>query len=482
MSVRRHQIVDRLPIDGDDSPVVLFDFDQWFTLAVGTDFSPPGVRSTSTWTQLNDGETPSASTLGDRVLSLVLDQFRGNAEDQAEVLQLLARLLDDSRGQWFLWRDEGTVHERYFRTRRTSLSIQDFHLLEKPKRTVTVSIPAEPYAQGELVETSYVVTNDPTTGPNPMVIEIEDVKGDVPTPVWMSVDYAGTAFNPRNLIVAGSAATPDVDGGVVLFDAGAFVGPSTGFTRTVVADATAIGGSLVRFTNTTGLLTEVQTVSTVYPVERGDYRILVRTRTLVPGGVGVPNVWVWPGVGGNIDVPAADNPNEFRAVTTWEWLDLGIARMPGGAPLASDRAETDLTYPMIATIGMRIRLAGAGSPSLDVDTIMLVPAGLDRAVLGTMLRTMQDPSMVGTQAWIDGINDTTYLVADDPGTSTTLIEPLISDGDTPYLVPGVLNRLFVVPYVRNPDDLGPDADDKTETVTVTVKHRAQYLYLRSATG
>lgn len=477
--VRKHQIVEGIPAEG-DSPVVVFDFDEWFTLGVGTDFSPPEVRTSNTWTQLNDGETTGASTLGDRVIRLVLTQFRGNAEDQAEVLQTLARLLDDSAGQWFLWHDEGTVHPRYFRTRRTSISIEDHYLVERPKRTVTLSIPAAPVALGDLVEGEYVVTNDPTSGTNPMVIEIDGVQGDIPTPLWLSLDYSDTSITVRNIVLAGSAAPPDVDGGIVLCDAGTIVG-ATSWTRAVVGDATAIGGSLVRFTRVGS--TYLHTIAASIPaVERGDYRVMVRARAVYSVG-GAVALWAWAGVGDNTDTPSGLTPVAGNSVhANWGWIDIGLYRFPGGSALYPDRPETDLTYPMTSSLLARLRIFDPTGTSLDIDTFALIPAGLDRSKVATMLRTSQNPTFPDSQAWIDGINDTTYLVADDDILDTTKVEPLVSDGDTPYLSPGVLNRVFLMPNVKDRDDVAAPADVKTDTITVRTKHRPQYLYIRSATG
>lgn len=453
---RLHQIVAAIP-HPDGSPVVLFDFDEWFKVAQGTDFSPPEVRVSSTWTQLNDGEDWGATTLGDRVLTLKLTAFRGNAEDQAEVLQTLGRLLDDSRGQWFLWQDEGTVHERYFRTKRAALEIEDHLLLENPLRTITIRIPAESAAYGRAILGQTTIFNDPTSPTNPMSFVMPPVKGDLSTPLALE-NEAGRG----RVGMFAAAAAPLVPETPIYatFDADV----TTGWTVTFsYADSAAIGGFTSRNVKASGTL-PVRTQAFVTAIPPGDWRALVRCRATVAGATITD---LRSGVKATI-------PN----TAYYTWVDTGVSRQPISA--GHDDGARPSIRPVSAARNeyhpFSVAIAGTAG-EIRVDTVLYVPAGLDGALVSTLLRTLgtdaTDPGMVE----IDSIRDQAYRW--EPGADYPLevFQNIPVEGGFPEVIPGHTN---VITMVTGMNPL--EADDKDSADAITWLYYPRYLNLRSATG
>lgn len=458
--VRKHQIVAGIPDEG-VSPVVLFDFDEWFTLGVGTDFSPPGVRESNTWTQLVDGENTGASTLGDRNLKLVLTQYTGNAEDHAEVLQTLGRLLDDSRGQVFLWQDEGTVHERFFKTKRTSMGIEDHYLLENPKRTLTLNIPAEPSAYGRPIYGTFSIANDPTTGTNKMTYPFPTIKGDVPAPLWLKFD--GSAIQWYSLLSSCCVPEGSTDG-VPIFTGDFTPAAITGWTVANSADATAVSGTRKRMTRASGVTEHTVTINTpLLNVPRGDYRILAR----VQSSLATADVAAYVS-------EATINPSPtktWRDVpgTTWGYVDCGIVRAPGYGPRGSDLSDYVAAPDSRTTIVVAFSMPSTGT--IDLDGILLVPTELD---LGRDTVTALTTSISGSDLIVDGINMEAYNEVVTG--ASPLLGPVPVGGGFPQVMPGATSRLN---FVRR---VGLAGDDKTVPTTGDWMYLPEYLYIRSATG
>lgn len=485
MTTRKHQIVAAIPAEG-ESPVVLFDFDEWFTLGVGTDFSPPEVRDSSTWTQLEDGNTSGASTLGDRVIRLVLTQFRGNAEDQAEVLQTLGRLLDDSRGQWFLWQDEGTVHERFFRTKRASVPVEDHYLLERPKRTLNLTIPAEPKAKGRRVEGSVVITNNPLAGANPLVAELPAIKGDVSAPLWIEAVFSYDAGIPVGL---GSLAVPPgmvVDAPFWLDVSDMTPEAGTGYAWSVVSDPVFIGGSARRLTQDAGTptltsQTVLSSTDVLQGIPPGDYRVFMR------GGVKSvlgpdPVFGTVLRLGNGTLTYVVDGPTVTSAsggsggFLDMAWLDMGIVRLPTAYPELSPAYETIGIADGRTDFGLMVS-DGKADAELTIEGFLYVPVGLDLgidATWSTMTRYYADTTII-----VDGLADQiTPLQAD--GNPANILARF--DGWLPRVTPGADNYIHTLSGVISPFSESITNDPITTTITLNYAYLPEYLYIRSATG
>jgi hypothetical protein len=460
--MRRHQIVAAIP-DAGATPVVLFDFDDWFKVAQGTDFSPPDIRVSSTYSQLIDGEKWGASTRGDRTVKLKLSQFRGDAEEQAWVLQTLSRLLDDSRGQVFLWQDEGTVNERYFRTKRAALQIDDLLLLEDPKRVVSIDLAAEPSAYGRPVYGQFTIANNPISGTNKMsaTFPADKIKGDVPAPLWLKAN--GSAIQWYSLL--SSCCVPQGStAGVPIFTGDFTPAAITGWTVASTADSTAVSGTRKRMTRSSGANEIVVPINTaLLNVPRGDYRILARVQSSLATA----------DVAAYVSEPAI-NPSPTKVWkdipgTTWAYVDCGIVRAPGFGPRGADLsayvgAASSRTTPVTS-----FKMPSTGT--VDLDGILLVPAELD---LGRDTITALTTSLSGSEMVVDGINREAYNTI--VSGASPLLGPVPLDGGFPEVVPGATCRLN---FVRR---LGLADDDKTLSTVIDWMYIPEYNYIRSAEG
>lgn len=483
---RRHQIVAGIPEPG-ASPVVLFDFDEWFRLGAGTDFSPPGVRYSNTWTQLQDGETQGASTLGDRTLKLVLNQFRGTAEDQAEVLQTLGRLLDDSRGQWFLWQDEGTVNERYFRTRRAPLSIEDHHLLENPKRTVTLNIPAAPTARGRKISDSVVITNNPVAGTNKIMAALPAIKGDVATPLHIEAVYSANTGIPVGI---GSLAMPagmPFAGPFWLDSAAMSAVAGTNYTWSTLTNAVYIGGTARKLTQGATPALTAQTVlsgiDVLAGIPSGDYRMFMRAGVdpvLGTDPVYDTNILLGNGSGSllTIDTPTLTSAAGAAGTALLDWYDMGVVRLPTSAPGLDPALDTGIPASQ-TDIGLQLSGGGVAGGVFTVDGFLFIPVDLDLDRDCTW-STISRGAATGLTTIIDGITDQ-VIPLQTSGKPGNILSTF--DGDLPRVTPGADNYIHALTGLLKPFyQFGGVSDPITNTVTLNWWYLPEYLYIRSATG
>lgn len=446
--MNRHQIIADIPDTADDPITVLFDFDDWFGLASAS-VDPAETEYATSSSFLFDGDNVDATRRGNRLIEMGLNAFKGNAEDQAEVLQTLARLLADPRGQWLLWHDEGTVNPRYYRTIPTTFSTQDLILDEDPKRVVPLRIPAEPNGFGDKVVGNVVVNNDPSAGTNPLCFHLTDVKGDVPVPISMKIAGAGpdafcligssgSSSNPATLPRSSSPISTS--------------GAGFGWSRTAnFADTDAVGGVTDRwlFSNIT-LRSGIAIYSLVLPGP-GDWRVLVRAR------------------GNDTLLGIVGAPKRSAVASTYGWVDLGIQRLPRGPRRTAPSGISDgLASSPSVSVSLDPTANGA---AVYLDEVIAVPAGLDDATVTSILFAGWSAS--ADLFVVEGVEDAVWsrLTGIGGGFSHASVE-----GALPRVAPDVDN---LISFIRTVDYGG---DVLADTVSIDYQYRPEYLGVRSATG
>lgn len=226
----------------------------------------------------------------------------------------------------------------------------------------------------------------------------------------------------------------------------------SGWTIADQADTGTIGGAtkrqLTRTSTSVGdsFLVPTQSDLAIWsdlPV--ADYRVFVR---IVSGDEG----WRLLFFNGPT-IEQGNNPIEAADAATWttlgptasatghrDWLDLGVAAMPGGAPPADTMFNLD-QLPSESLWGLGVEAADLGN--LGLDAIMLVPAG-STDVLTRHGSVAFSNDWQGKQVVLDGLNSRRYAVGeydDNPGTDLVL-PPLDMSGALPVVVPNAENRLF----------------------------------------
>lgn len=443
------------------SPGVLQDLDDQDPLGVleGVSVSPPQRRVSSFGSSARDGDVTAQDSYTDRRIIIPLEfKRRTTAEEQSETLQQLARLLD--RPQWLLWQSEGKTAPVFFRTKYGEIDVADEVLDDKPKRVVTLTITAEPFAFGLPETGSVTITNDPTSGTNKMSYVFPAVKGDVSSPLWLSYMQKVGAHYP----VVASMAAPSVSGFPkwVSLTSGTLPSASGGYTPTNVADALFVGGDRRRITTTAGIspaFTAWQDNVTFTP---GEYRVFLRAKANASSAWAVSLSWFGAGSALRKNIPASANA---------AWYDLGVARFPSGFPLASP------LYPRPSTPSALVfSVNGVVSSTFDLDGLLFVPVGLDTASdskLALLETPISGPGATDSarQLQIDGDAGVAFV---ETQTGDTAVNGVVAAGGFPRVVPGQANLLHYIP------NLDTGVATITDTASISWSYFPRYLYDRPA--
>ena len=133
----------------------------WSVMTRGTDVSPPELDRAMVSTLLTDGVRVPAAAYGHRILKLQLMLAATSFEAAQTAYQALARELDRPTNI-LMWQPNGASSPVFFRTFRTDAGAVGEFLDWAAKKTITISILAEPFAYGQRVDLSPVtVYNDP---------------------------------------------------------------------------------------------------------------------------------------------------------------------------------------------------------------------------------------------------------------------------------------------------------------------------------
>jgi len=443
------RIVDRI----DATPAVLFDLNDENPCGV-TGFSapPPLLVRANVQTMLRDGSTDAGSVFGDRSIEVDLDLYASSQDASAAVLQNLARLLSDPRGQWLMYQPTGASAPVFFRTKRADISSIEDVLSSDALRELELSIPAEPFAYGLPVTGTGSVKNNPhfLQAPNEMGFTVSDVQGDVPTPLRLQLPVVA-GRSAQSVVTALSRSEVPAMTSKVYMDCGSPGVTAPGWSQTHINDSSWINGSKFRLIHTSG--NDPQPigpgrVETLY----GDYRVLLRA---MPGAALTVEV-----VSGNIGGSSAQvlATKDLPPTSSPIWFDIGVVRLPSGAPILDGRGLSDV--PMDSAIMLQVRSPSAGTSYFD--GVMLLPAGIDDATRGSYAHvTLDNSTSVAGDAYIDTIHDRTYMLV----SGALIINPTTTtfDGGLPYVTPGADNHVWFVKNVYSPTY--PSVEDQITDVT-----------------
>ena len=480
----QYQIVDSIAT----SPAVLLDFDDRDVFTVmGGSVSPPKLRRNAA-TSTGDGSLNTESSYEDRVIKLQLNVWNKSAEIQSTAIQELARLLDRREGVWIRWLSEGKTLPVFFRTKRADLDVIDLVLSASPERDLDLEIPCEPFAYGLPETGSFTITNDPTTGTNKMLFSFGTIKGDAATPLHLTFPTATAA---HRIYVASQAA---FDGTTLtapyyksLTAATKNASPPASVTITDTADALFVSGTKRVLNGAVGTGLDTLVIPTASQVQTwdnlpaGDYRVLVRGLT---GAVTAPtqttiaffNKAPLNGTTYTIDEAALTRTWPYQlSGAPQEWFDLGVAAMPGGAPI------TDAAFALPGATGTALWNVGVydnNFPNVHLDAIVLVPAGRPNTVTRQFIAAF--PATYTSKAvTFDGITNRAFAVGTILSSSTAVAAEDVA-GSMPIVVPNANNMLHFFAHVGVPDP-SRLTDTKATTTLVTWKYHPRYIYDRPAT-
>lgn len=435
----------------------------WSTLA-GTDFGLPELRRAVVGSLLVDGEHYPAASYGNRVLSLIL-RVEGTEDEAAAQFQLLYRELD--RAGNILRYQPGTTDPVYFRTHRCG---PDAVTWDPFTREVRVKIPADPFALGLRETLSPVaVSNDPAGG---LVLDVDSPRGDVETPLYLSVDASDVARVPESggtgrvqtAIAVRRRGTPSAVSIVLQAES---MSPTTDTSAVAVAGAS--GGSVLRTTFTT-LATMQERAAGTFPSgadsvdARGTYRVFLRCKQNTSADVmQIQARFVVGGVYVTSDAVAGP------AGGVWRWVDLGLVQLPGGYdPVTDGLSGSPLAVDAMSVYIHAARTSGSGS--LDLDALAFMPAD-DRLCLIKWPEVTTDDAYV-----VDSTAGEVYAVGASGEVSGSLVELI---GGPPMVTPGADARLWIIRDVGQTTNGG---DLITSTTDITPYYWPKYLYVRGVTS
>lgn len=466
------QLVDAI----EESPNVLVDFNSSPLFYSDWEAPPPP----------NDGPIYLATSHSGRVISFNVNvEKQSDANDVAAALQPALQYI--SRGEvWLKFQKSGAVDPVFFKLRRSSVTaIQEFFEIRPGSaRTITLSLNADPFAEGLAVTHVFTITNNPAASGidlHPMQYELPPIAGDVLAPVYFKFPTA----NALHKIKWASEASfyddlPSEPYYKSLATATKDATPATGWTINDIADAGAIGTNRRVLVKSGGDRFMVPTSAAVLPwddLPPGDYRVFVRamsadldTKLMFfnrPPTVGSvlteDDAVTWTTAG---PTPTASGHRD--------WFDLGVAAMPGGSPISDVMYNLD---PIPDSALWNVAVAtDAASLTMGLDAIMLVPAG--RA--GTITRhggASFTDDFTDKTAIIDGINSRRYAKgtsALDPTSTVTTLPALEMHGALPVVVPRAQNTLTFFADTAYYDATRVN-DDKTLTTLIELIYHPRYL-------
>jgi hypothetical protein len=394
------------------------------------------MRRSVVSTMLSDGELITAGAYGNRTLSIPLT-YVGTATANAAALALQALALELNRSRNILKVQFGTVPV-FFRTYRAPDYSLTMLRLMLQNNSLVVEIPAEPFGRG-LAETPsgspYTVTNNPAAGSNGQFFDVTGVKGDVETPLRLTVPGAdldghtavlavrrrGTPSASPFLLQAEAMTLADVDASLPGNDA-------------LMSGA---GSNYVRHAFTTTGPWQARLDMATFPASpsvdaRGTYRVFARVRKSSAGSV--IKLQVTCATSGGV-ASASTDVTTLPLDTTLRLVDLGLLSIPGGAAPVLDGDGTELSV-----AGARILVWGertSGSGSLDIDYLLFVPADDRLAFISSTLN-----GTTPNRFRIDSDQDRIFAINAAGAVETSAATSVV--GGLPYVSPGVSNRVYFI--------------------------------------
>jgi hypothetical protein len=436
----------------------------WKVNLAGTDFSPPPLRRTTNANQLSDGDYISASSYGNRTVTLALVLQAADADSIAVALQNLARELDRPNNLLRVQRD-GASKPVFFETYRSMTDSITEQL--KTLRTAMLRLEAKPFALGlKEVLTPTVIFNDPATG---CYLDIPYPSGDVETPLYLKI-------NATDVIAAGRRQTAFAMRRRGTASAAPWIIQAESMTLAASTtlpgnDATAsgAGSNYARAATLTSTFT-TRLTSAVFPSTasvdaRGKYRVYARVRKTASAGEVRVRLAISPD--GTTDITPDTVGVVLPTGTVWRWADLGVIQIPiGNDPVVSGPDNTALAARGII-VKLQIALTASAS-NLDVDCMVFMPAD-DR-----MCRVLWPSTSGPTTMVLDSSNrPRVYGLGSSGEVYSTEIAAM--DSGTPMISANAYNRMWMLLDTGTTSTAG---DLIANTATVTGEYYPRYVYVQ----
>lgn len=465
------QFVDKIA----SSPTVRLDLNSFaggiMVATDGIDFSPPPLRRAVISTLFNDGDYIPAAAYGNRTLKIPVELIFGTTDNAATAMQNLARELARPNNILKVQLD-GATSPIFFRTLAApDYTLSMLRLLLTAHTNITLEIPAEPFALGlKEVIANVTVTEDPAAGTNPMRWDITGVKGDVETPLVLTLPTGNLYDAGDPISVLGVRRRGTVANTPFFLQAEAMTLDTD--TTLPGADATmsGTGSSYARcsFGTDDSMIRRVHldTYPTSISVDnRGRYRVFALLRRSSASGT----INVQLGYTANsATVLVQNDPVTTDLVTARCHVDLGLITFPTGLDPVMDgysNTEVPVKGRYIEVRAERI----SGGSSLDIDYLLFVPADDQMALIdwGDSLSTTDE-------FVIDSVHEMVYSQTTSDEVYGSL--PTALAGGFPLITPNVTNRIF---WIRR---TGRGATvTKSETTVIAASYWPRYLFARPAT-
>lgn len=435
----------------------------WRALFDGTDAALPGMDDMRVSSMFSDGEYIAASAYRNRTIKLTLLLDAPNAATAATEIQKLQRELDRDTNV-LQWQPNVNLPSMYFFTYRGPdvTSNLDWGL---QNHRFELDIEAEPFAIGDPVTSNVTVNADPAVVSNPGYFDMSDVKGDAPTPLYITTTAAQVGSGALTAWAVRRHGTPanvrwyrraDDTGLTLGVDAARVTGrPDTG------------SGTTVRVTFATTTASALR-LSGVFPYTgsgsvdwRGLYRVFVRAAS-----TGTVRMQVATGT----DTASRGqrvllDPNGIGPA--YSVTDLGLVQLPVGnvgrrAGYGSEHAASGSLLYFYAE--------QASSGTLEIDWIRLVPT--DECYGLAAPPTWSGGSGAGCA--FDGVANETYArnSAGELAHYGTRV-PYV-DGQLPEVSPtAAVNRVFMVPGID-----AASAVANASAISLQVTYWPRYLLAR----
>ncbi|MFE7869770.1 carbohydrate binding domain-containing protein [Micromonospora humida] len=312
------------------------------------------------------------------------------------------------------------------------------------------------------------------TAPGGLCFDVASPKGDVETPLYLSIQARDVTTDPAgfapgsgrrtSLIAVRRRGTPSAAPVALPVE-------SMSLTTDTTLQA-AGGGSQGQFARVSFIGTQTmqgRATIALHPAAssvdvRGTYRVFVRVRHSVSADV-MQIRMVYSTDSTVVYSDAATVPSG----TAWRWVDTGLVQMPLGYDPGTD-GLSGAALP-VQGVGVYIQAARvSGSGNLDLDTVMLIPAD-DR------LATVRWPEFGSPTSYVVDSSATAVYATGSAGEVRPAIAELAAL--MPMVSPGITNRVYLM---RDVGSEYSDGDDATGYVRVTPYYWPRYLYVRPVTS
>ncbi|MBX6382015.1 MAG: hypothetical protein IRZ07_03425 [Microbispora sp.] len=406
------------------------------------DVSPPPVRRSLVANAMSDGGVLTSASYDLRELRFTLI-LEGETE-AARIAQLKAFEREVAKpANLLMYQPERHSTPVFFRTMRSDQFELDNQFVPGKAWKVKATVVAEPYAIGLRRDISPItVSNDPAAATNPARFDVPGpIVGDGPAPAFVRISNLGaggtlllaqrTINNPTALVNVAQAEAATLGTDAFLWT-GEGLYSGTGANR-------AVGVTFGTNSNMTTRLTLTVPTATSSEALRGRYRVFLRAAVYSAHATSTFLIRFQ-----QLGADTASGPTVSATIAsgTFRLLDLGILEFPHATAAPSAIGYSGLP-PGYATSQISIQAQReSGTGNLNMDYVYLMP-------VDERFCAVQQVASTGYLI-LDGPNDATYGMA--AGTQPFGLNRTIDNGGglvpriggLPMLVPGVLNRWYML--------------------------------------